>query len=169
LLYRPFAAAILREPRSSLRSYVRNRALRILPAYWSILVACAATGIFVTWNASGGMSIGRPDAGAFVREALFLQDYSPKTLLDGIAPAWSLAVEVVFYVLLPLLVLLAARLASGVRTRARRRLATLTPAVLLLVTGPAAKLLLRSSSRAQLRLPDRSVRVWHGTRGCERR
>src|SRR6266702_5271766 len=42
LLYRPFAAAILRaELRPSLRSYVRNRALRIVPAYWFILLACA--------------------------------------------------------------------------------------------------------------------------------
>ena len=35
------------------------------------------------------------------------QGYSPRGLLSGIAPAWSLAVEVVFYLALPLLGLLA--------------------------------------------------------------
>lgn len=34
LLYRPFAAALLRaRPRPDLAAYLRNRALRILPAY----------------------------------------------------------------------------------------------------------------------------------------
>src|SRR5437867_250399 len=38
LLYRPFAAAILRaRPLPSIRTYLVNRALRILPAYWIVL------------------------------------------------------------------------------------------------------------------------------------
>jgi peptidoglycan/LPS O-acetylase OafA/YrhL len=141
LLYRPFAAAILqsREP-PSLRRYFRNRALRILPAYWVILLACLALGSFLYWNPSGQLVGGRPlDAGLFVRSAFFLQDYSPHTLLAGIGPAWSLAVEAVFYLLLPLLVLLAARLARGSATRTRRRWAALTPAALLLVVGLTGK------------------------------
>ena len=42
LLYRPFAAAVLRaEALPSVRGYLRNRALRILPAYWIILLVSA--------------------------------------------------------------------------------------------------------------------------------
>ena len=42
LLYRPFAAAIARaEALPSIPAYLRNRALRILPAYWVILLASA--------------------------------------------------------------------------------------------------------------------------------
>ena len=42
LLYRPFAASIVRGERlPSVRGYLRNRALRILPAYWAILFLCA--------------------------------------------------------------------------------------------------------------------------------
>ena len=42
LLYLPFAAAALRDrPRPSIRAYLRNRALRILPAYWVILLCTA--------------------------------------------------------------------------------------------------------------------------------
>jgi peptidoglycan/LPS O-acetylase OafA/YrhL len=42
LLYGPFAAAVLRNDRPpDLAKYLRNRALRILPAYWVILLLVA--------------------------------------------------------------------------------------------------------------------------------
>lgn len=140
LLYRPFAAAIVRSHTCpSIRRYLRNRALRILPAYWCILLACLALGTFLHWT-SGEKIGGRPlDPALFARVALFLQDYSPRTLAAGIEPAWSLAVEVVFYLLLPLLVLLATKLARGLAMRRARRWAALAPAGLLLVVGLTGK------------------------------
>src|SRR4051794_14083239 len=43
LLYRPFAAAIVRRtPSPSLRRYFINRVLRIIPAYWVVLLVVAA-------------------------------------------------------------------------------------------------------------------------------
>jgi peptidoglycan/LPS O-acetylase OafA/YrhL len=42
-----------------------------------------------------------------MRTATLTQGYAPSGLLSGIAPAWSLAVEVIFYLVLPLLGLLA--------------------------------------------------------------
>ena len=56
------------------------------------------------------------------KDALLLQNYAPGTLSSGITPAWSLAVEVVFYMLLPLLALVAAALA--VRSASLRRRVT---------------------------------------------
>jgi peptidoglycan/LPS O-acetylase OafA/YrhL len=141
LLYRPFAATIVRAtPPLSVRQYFRNRALRILPAYWVILLLCAVLGGVIFWDSSGNQVNGRLlDPVLLGRASFFLQDYSPNTLLTGIGPAWSLAVEAVFYCALPLLVLLAARLARSRSSRVSRRWAAFAPAVLLLVVGLIGK------------------------------
>jgi peptidoglycan/LPS O-acetylase OafA/YrhL len=145
LLYRPFAAAILRaQPRPSIGRYLRNRALRILPAYWVILVI---TGVvlqttFLRTSESvvrTGSLLSEPTV--LLRDALLVQNYSPSSLLTGIGPAWSLAVEVVFYVVLPLLGLLSIRLASNATTRRARRVIALVPPTILLVVGVSGKLL----------------------------
>jgi peptidoglycan/LPS O-acetylase OafA/YrhL len=143
LLYRPFVAAILRgRPLPDLRRYLRNRALRILPAYWFILLFCAVVlGSVLFWDASGNLANGRLlDASRMARAAFFVQGYSPSTLLVGIGPAWSLAVEVVFYCALPLLALLAFALARRRPNRAGRRWAALVPPALVLVLGLTGKL-----------------------------
>jgi peptidoglycan/LPS O-acetylase OafA/YrhL len=143
LLYRPFAAAIARgSARPAIRSYLRNRALRILPAYWVILLASALVlQTAIQRDASGHMVIGSlTDPVGLLKAALLLQDYERSSLLTGIGPAWSLAVEAVFYLLLPLLVLGAARLARDADTRARRSLVLLAPPLLLLLIGLSGKL-----------------------------
>jgi peptidoglycan/LPS O-acetylase OafA/YrhL len=60
-------------------------------------------------------------------------------MLDGLGPAWSLAVEVVFYCVLPLLVLAAAIFAKRVRGRTGRVLVLLGPPLLLLLVGLSGK------------------------------
>jgi peptidoglycan/LPS O-acetylase OafA/YrhL len=134
LLYRPFAAAALRgRPAPSVRRYLRNRALRILPAYWVVLLLTA----FVLQTAlvpqgATARTEGVPDAELLVLNLLLLQNFSFDGLFTGVGPAWSLAVEVVFYAVLPLLALLAlrARLAgAGGRARA------LAPIAFLLLLG----------------------------------
>jgi peptidoglycan/LPS O-acetylase OafA/YrhL len=142
LLYRPFASALLRgSERPSLARYLKNRALRILPAYWVILLLTSvALQSALSRDVHGGLHNGallKP--GVLVRAALFVQDYTPRTNLSGIGPAWSLAVEVVFYLTLPCLVVAAAALASRCTTAAARRAAVLAPAALLLALGLSGK------------------------------
>jgi peptidoglycan/LPS O-acetylase OafA/YrhL len=143
LLYRPFAAALIRaEARPSVSVFLRNRALRIFPAYWVILLVSALIlgTVYVRESpfdlGTGGL-LHRP--GTFVATALLVQNYSPNTYFSGIGPAWSLAIELAFYVTLPLFALLAWAAAGRATTRSRRTLAALTPAALLLAIGLSGK------------------------------
>lgn len=140
LLYRPFAATIARSaPPLSTRAYFRNRILRIAPAYWVILFACAV--VLGSVYLPEGAGIGRLTAPIpFLESALLLQNYRPSTLLTGISPAWSLAVELVFYLALPVLVFGAAWLARRAKDRNGRVLALMAPPLLLLAVGLSGKL-----------------------------
>jgi peptidoglycan/LPS O-acetylase OafA/YrhL len=139
LLYRPFAASIARASRPlSTRAYFRNRALRIAPAYWVILFLSALLVGYVYLPEDGG--VGRlTDPVALFEATFLLQNYRPSTMNVGIGPAWSLAVELVFYFALPLLVFGAARLARRAKDRRGRVLALLAPPLFLLVLGLTGK------------------------------
>jgi peptidoglycan/LPS O-acetylase OafA/YrhL len=142
LLYRPFATSLLRAaPLPSLATYMKNRALRILPAYWAILLLTSVVLRSALYREpDGSLHNGRLiHAQTLVRAALLVQDYQPRTTLSGIGPAWSLAVEAVFYITLPLLVLLAGALSMRSGSAAARRAAALTPAALLLLIGLSGK------------------------------
>jgi peptidoglycan/LPS O-acetylase OafA/YrhL len=146
LLYRPFAAALVRgHPGPSYAAYLRNRALRILPAYWVVLLLSAVV-LQTTWirpSAASDLQIGNlaSHPARLLLTAVFMQNYLPDTVGSGVGPAWSLAVEVVFYLALPLLVLLAYALGRSARTRRRRRVAALVPALVTLVIGLAGKVI----------------------------
>jgi peptidoglycan/LPS O-acetylase OafA/YrhL len=91
LLYRPYVAARARgRAVPSTRRYARNRALRILPGYWFALTVLAIfpglVGVFT---------------GDWWRFYGYLQLYSARTSLQGISVAWTLCVEVTFYIALP--------------------------------------------------------------------
>ncbi|HEU4975925.1 MAG TPA: acyltransferase [Baekduia sp.] len=117
LLYRPFVAARLHGrsgPR--VRRYARRRALRILPAYWLALTVLAI------WPGLEGVH-----SGDWWRYYLLVNDLTVAHVHGGIAAAWSLCVEVQFYVLLPVYALLLARLLRGraVRTQIQVELVVL--------------------------------------------
>jgi peptidoglycan/LPS O-acetylase OafA/YrhL len=142
LLYHPFAVGIMRQERlPSISKYLRNRALRIVPAYWVILLATAVflQSVLVRDSMGALHDGGILDAQEFLRNALFLQHYSPRTVATGIGPAWSLAIEVVFYLALPLLALLSSALARTAAARVGRRVAALAPAALMLLIGLSGK------------------------------
>jgi peptidoglycan/LPS O-acetylase OafA/YrhL len=141
LLYRPFAAALLRaRPRPDLVAYLRNRALRILPAYWVILLVTGVVmgATIVNYDLQRGSLATRP--GLLIRDAFFVQNYDPGTVLTGIGPAWSLAIEAVFYLVLPILVLLTFALARRNQHESRRTWLAFLPPVVLLIVGASGKL-----------------------------
>jgi peptidoglycan/LPS O-acetylase OafA/YrhL len=147
LLYQPFVAAALDgSPFPNLRNYLRNRGLRILPAYWVILLAVGVLlPAALLRQSRDHLVLGRlVDApGLALQTATLTQGYSPGGLLSGIAPAWSLAVEVVFYLVLPLLGLLAVMAARRTATPRWRLLAGLAPAGLLLMVGLSGRAVAR--------------------------
>jgi peptidoglycan/LPS O-acetylase OafA/YrhL len=105
LLYRPWAAS--RGPR--LGRYLRNRALRILPAYWFILTVATLAGAAIVRTSATWKLAGHLDPGRLLASGGLVQGYRPSTVFTGLPPAWSLGVEMAFYLLLPLAALLAAR------------------------------------------------------------
>ena len=122
LLSRPWFAAALEGRRPpGLRRYVRARAARILPAYY----AAFAGSIVLLWGLRGTPGLRLPPSGELPLFVVFGQNFSPATVMKLNPPMWSLAVEVMFYALLPLIGWLALRLP------ARRRMQALGPLALL--------------------------------------
>ena len=141
LLYRPFASALARgHARPDLAAYLRNRALRILPAYWVILLVTGLVmgATIVRHDLQRGSLAAHP--GLLVRDAFLVQNYDPGTILTGIGPAWSLAIEVAFYLALPILGLTAFALADRIRNGSRRRWFALLPPFVMLMVGISGKL-----------------------------
>jgi peptidoglycan/LPS O-acetylase OafA/YrhL len=91
LLYRPFASARLAgDPQPATGPYAIRRFFRIFPAYW---VALLLTALWLSLDA--------------VSEAPhlhfgLLHAYDQYNLLNGLGHAWTLVVELSFYVLLPI-------------------------------------------------------------------
>lgn len=104
LLYRPFVAMRFGAPARGVRAYARNRALRILPAYWVSLTLLAIypglAGVFTGdwWKYYGLQHV-----------------YASETFFYGNPVGWSLAIELVFYAILPLYAWLMMRLRPGLR------------------------------------------------------
>jgi peptidoglycan/LPS O-acetylase OafA/YrhL len=142
LLYRPFlVAAFDPDRRPSVGAYFRNRALRILPAYWVILLIVSLVLQSALVRDGADLHTGAlTNPGDLFSAAFLLQDYRPSTTSIGIGPSWSLAVEVVFYLALPLLAALALFLARWARTSRGILMASLVPAALMLVLGITGKL-----------------------------
>ena len=92
LLYRPFVAARVHgRPPPATRRFLRARALRILPAYWLALTLLTIwPGLPQLWSDHWWAYYG------------FLSVYDPQWAFGGILPAWSLCIEVTFYLGLPL-------------------------------------------------------------------
>jgi peptidoglycan/LPS O-acetylase OafA/YrhL len=122
LLYRPWVAARvggMPAPRAAV--YARRRALRILPAYWVALTVLAVfPGIAGVFSGDGWRYYG------------FLQLYAQDTVGRGIPVAWTLCVEVSFYLVLPLWAL--------AFRRVRRLRVELAALALVAVAGAAVQL-----------------------------
>jgi peptidoglycan/LPS O-acetylase OafA/YrhL len=144
LLYRPFVAARYDgRSRPSFRAYLESRALRILPAYWVILLMAALVlqSALVRVSVTEERYTRLDDPERLLAALLFVQNYVPQWLQTGIGTAWSLNVEIAFYLLLPLLVLLGAALADRASTPRGRWLGLLAPAAVLVAISAVGKAL----------------------------
>lgn len=137
LLYRPFLTALVTGGEApSIRRYLRNRGLRIFPAY--LVVLLLASYVFgVAYSRSvvvyGPTAVGPiTDPVTLVANLLLVQTYLPSTVLTGLNVAWSLTAELAFYVILPGLFVGAAFL---VRRHVPRLVAAALPVVLMLAVG----------------------------------
>jgi peptidoglycan/LPS O-acetylase OafA/YrhL len=111
LLYRAFARAALgRSDPVWMLGYLVRRAARVVPAYYA-----AIAGSLVLLSLAGDGTPGRRlvDAAKLPLFLVFGQNYSPDTLLKLNAATWTLAVEIAFYLALPVIGLLALRLRSA--------------------------------------------------------
>jgi peptidoglycan/LPS O-acetylase OafA/YrhL len=90
----------------NLDRYAVNRALRILPLYYAVVIVVLL------------LQEHNPGLGVWARFLTFTETLSPGTAGRIVGPAWSLVVELCFYLLLPLLAWAIARLARGCALRA---------------------------------------------------
>jgi peptidoglycan/LPS O-acetylase OafA/YrhL len=106
VLYRPFVAAGMRgDAAPGLARYARRRLLRIVPGYWVALTLTALLlGEHYVFTPSGVVTFFG-----------FAQIYVPGRFFDGLPPAWTLCLEVTFYVFVPFWAALVAR--RGPRTQ----------------------------------------------------
>ncbi|MDL9947254.1 acyltransferase [Gordonia sp. ABSL11-1] len=101
LLFAPWVNA-LADGRSSpsVGRYFWHRARRILPAYWLTVIAVYA--LFLVYDPPDASPTGTGLAG-FLRNMTLTQVYGVGHLHSGLTQMWSLAAEVVFYLLLPVI------------------------------------------------------------------
>lgn len=129
LIFRPFVAAILDGTRRApgLGRYAIRRAARILPGYWLALGAS----FLLLRHLDHPMQVDPAQLPVFL---VFAQNHFLETIKHLDPPMWTLAIEVSFYVALPLFGLLALKLARG--------RAALTALTLLVVAGGALSTIL---------------------------
>ena len=122
LLSRPwFAAALDGRGLPDVRRFARARAARIGPAYYVALLGS----IVLLWGLAGTPGLRLPPARELPLFFVFAQNFSPASVMKLNPPMWSLAVEVMFYALLPLIGWLALRLPRTRRHQALIPLALL--------------------------------------------
>lgn len=111
VLFLPVARSVLTgEGRQTTRGFLVRRAIRILPLYF--------VAILVVWALRNPSLPG--DWRDLVEHLTFTHVYDSKRIFYTIGPAWSLAIEVHFYVLVVLLAPPLFHLAQRMRTHAKR-------------------------------------------------
>ena len=91
LIFRPFAHSLIHgSPLPKTRNYYLKRASRILPGYWLALFVLAGLDALTIVNTSG-----------FIRNVFIVHSFTEHNVFTGIRQAWTLAVEMSFYVVVP--------------------------------------------------------------------
>lgn len=120
LISRPFARAyVAGTRRPPLADYVRNRVLRVVPAFYLFTVL-----VLLRFGLDGDLrNLPGADTSSWLQvlgQFLFLQGQTDGPAAVPIGPAWSIGAEVGFYVLIPLSAFVAYRVGSRLPTPARR-------------------------------------------------
>jgi len=91
LIFRPFAHSLIHgSPLPKTWNYYLKRASRILPGYWLALFVLAGLDALTIKNSSG-----------FLRNIFIVHSFTEDNVFTGIRQAWTLAVEMSFYVVVP--------------------------------------------------------------------
>jgi peptidoglycan/LPS O-acetylase OafA/YrhL len=98
------------------------------------------------------------DPRTFFLDVFLLQTYVPDAIWSGILPAWSLTIEVAFYLLLPVLGLAALAFARGRAHCQRRIVAALGPVLFMLLLGAVGKILVAVYAHGPQRA---TTSTWH--------
>lgn len=116
LLFGPWVRSVLDgTPGPRVRAYAVRRAARILPAYYLAVLGSIA----LLWSIPDSPGVRLPPAEDLWLFAVFGQNFRDATLLTLDPPMWTLAVEVAFYLCLPLLGWLALRQRAVLRRPSR--------------------------------------------------
>ena len=111
LIGRPFVHSFVAgRPMPPLGPYVRNRVLRIVPVFW--VVFGVAVLLHGPWNYA---------ALDVLSVFAFAQNYHPSDVAVLVGPAWTIDLEVTFYIALPLVALALIRLGGARGTPGARR------------------------------------------------
>jgi peptidoglycan/LPS O-acetylase OafA/YrhL len=127
LIARPFVQSFIAgQPPPPTWSYLRNRALRIIPLFWFV-----TTLVVIRYGSEGASGLD------VVGVYLFGQNYThePAWVNGVLAPAWTLNVELLFYLLVPLVTVALSRIERGrLDPRGRLRLVLGLAAVVFLAS-----------------------------------
>ena len=120
LIARPFARAyVVGTRRPPLREYVRNRVLRVVPAFYLFTVL-----VLLRFGLDGELgTVPDPDPSTWpqvLAQFLFIQGQAGGHAAIPIGPAWSIGAEVGFYILIPLSAFVAYRVGSRLDSPGRR-------------------------------------------------
>lgn len=127
-----FVATIQGRRRLRIRAYLWRRGLRVMPMYW---VTVAVALLILPENDEAGTA-------DWLRHLFLLQIYHAGWIREGLTNTWSLCTEVAFYLVLPLIAGLAARLARTGRSVAGSAIGV---AVVLIATNVAWDIWIHSS------------------------
>lgn len=149
LLALPYVRAVIDgRPATSARAFLSRRAVRIVPLY---LIAVTTTWAWRNPDLPG-------DWRDLVEHLTFTQVFDRERIFFTIGPAWSLAVEVQFYLLLAVLGGLAARAGTRIASR-RRRLVMLWCGVAVLAVGSVAY---SGAAAVLFDRPKEDYHIWFG-------
>lgn len=159
LLYRPFVAHWLEgKPYPNARQFLSNRALRIYPAYIVILlIVCLVLGVAYTESIPPGKDVQTAEStvGYMTNPLLIflnitlLHTLFPVSIKTGLGVSWSLTVEVMFYLFLPVLGLLLLKLKKRRVAGGSNAKVVFLPPFILLVIGLLGKAIVGLITRGE--------------------